>query len=109
MDGNAHWVGERGDRSVIVDTRGVQGIEEVNEPVVYEFFQVEEELTNCGWNFSRVVPPENVNNGALINGVVRIDDLWSGETEERIDGNKNDADRIIMNGTSPLKIMVRGE
>ena len=37
-DGNAHWVGERGDRGVKVDAGGVQGIEEVNQPVVNEFF-----------------------------------------------------------------------
>ena len=106
LDGYAHWVGEGSDRGVIVDTRGVQGVEEINEPVVYEFFQIEDKLTNCSWDFSRVVPPENVNDGALINGVVRIYDLWSKETEERIDGDKDDTDGVMMNGTSPLEVVI---
>ena len=38
--------------------------------------------------------------------MVRIDDLRPGEVEEGIDGNEDDADRIIMNETSPLKIMI---
>ena len=75
LDGYAHWVGEWSDRSVKVDTRCVQGIEEVNEPVVYEFFEVGDELTNCGWNFSRVVPPENMDDRALIDRVIRINHL----------------------------------
>ena len=37
-DGHAHWIGKGGDRGVKVDTRGVQGVEEFNEPVVYKFF-----------------------------------------------------------------------
>ena len=56
MDWYAHWVGEGSDGGIIIDTGSVQGIEEVNEPVVYEFFQVEDELTNCSRDFSRVVP-----------------------------------------------------
>ena len=50
-----------------------------------------------------------MNNGTLIDGVVRIDDLWSREAEERIDRNKDNTDWIIMNGTSPLKIMICSE
>ena len=38
LDWYAHWVGERGDRGVEVDTGGVQRVEEINEPVVYKFF-----------------------------------------------------------------------
>ena len=38
LDRYAHWVGEGSDRGVEVDTGGVQGIEEINQPVVYEFF-----------------------------------------------------------------------
>ena len=38
LDGDAHWVGEGGDRGVIINTGGVQGIKEINESVVYEFF-----------------------------------------------------------------------
>ena len=44
--------------------------------------------------------------GALIDGVIRIDHLRGGEAEEGIDGNKDNANRITMNGTSPLKVMV---
>ena len=38
LDWYAHWVGKRGDRSVEIDTGGVQRVEEINEPVVYKFF-----------------------------------------------------------------------
>ena len=38
LDRDAHWVGEGGERSVEVHTGDVQGIEEINQPVVYEFF-----------------------------------------------------------------------
>ena len=106
MDRYAHWVGERGDRSVVVDTGSVQGVEKVNEPVIYEFFQVKDELTNCSRDFSRVVPPENVYDGALIDRVVRVDYLGTRETKEGIDGDEDDAEGIAMNGTSPLKVMV---
>ena len=44
--------------------------------------------------------------GALIDGVVRIDYLWRGEAEEWIDGDEYNANRIAMNGTSPLKVMI---
>ena len=44
--------------------------------------------------------------GALINGVVRVDYLGRGESEEGIDGDKDNADGVTMNGTSPLKVMI---
>ena len=44
--------------------------------------------------------------GALVDGVVRVDYLGGGELEEGIDGNKDDANGITMNGTSPLKVMI---
>ena len=47
-----------------------------------------------------------MNDRALINGVVRVDYLRGGEPEEGIDGNENDANRIGMNGTSPLEVMI---
>ena len=47
-----------------------------------------------------------MNDGTLIDRVVRIDDLRGGEPEEGIDGDKNDTDGITMNGTSPLKVMI---
>ena len=103
---NAHLVLDGSYRGVVIHTRGVEGIEEVNESVVYEFFQVEEELTNCTGDFSRVVPPENVYNGALINGMIRVDDLWSRKVKEGVNGNEDHTDRIVMNGTSPLEIVV---
>ena len=106
LNGHAHWVGKGCDEGVVVGAGGVKGVEEINEPVIYEFFQVEDELMNCSWYFSRVIPPENMNNGALVNRVVRVDYLRTGEAEEGIDGDENDADGIIMNGTSPLKIMI---
>ena len=47
--------------------------------------------------------------GALIDGVVRVDYLGGGESEEGIDGNENNANGITMNGTSPLKVMIGAE
>ena len=47
-----------------------------------------------------------MNNGALIDRVVRIDHLRGGEAEERIDRNEDDADGIIMNGAPPLEVMI---
>ena len=47
-----------------------------------------------------------MNDGALIDGVVRVDYLGRGESKEGIDGDENNANRITMNGTSPLKVMV---
>ena len=38
LDWDAHWVGEGRERGVEVDTGGVQGVEEINQSVVYEFF-----------------------------------------------------------------------
>ena len=38
LDGYAHWVLERGEGCVVIHTRGIEGEEEVNESVVYEFF-----------------------------------------------------------------------
>ena len=107
--GDAHWVLERGYRSVVIHIGRVEGEEEVSEPVVYEFFQVEDELTDCSRNFSRIIPPENMNDGALINGVIRIDHLRTREAKEGIDEDENDTDGVIMNGASPLKIMIHGE
>ena len=63
---------------------------------------------NCSRDFSRVVPPENVYDGALIKGMVRVDNLRSGEAEKRVDGNEDYADGVVVNGTSPLKVMVCG-
>ena len=47
-----------------------------------------------------------MNDGALIDGVVRIDDLWSRKPEEGVDRYKNDTNRITMNGASPLKVVI---
>ena len=47
-----------------------------------------------------------MNDGALIDRVVRIDDLWGRKSEEGIDGNEDDADGVIMNGTPPLKMVI---
>ena len=47
-----------------------------------------------------------MDDGALINGVIRIYHLRGGKAEERIDGNEDNANRITMNGTSPLKVMI---
>ena len=44
--------------------------------------------------------------GALVDGVVRVDYLRRGESEEGVDGDKDDADGITMNGTSPLEVMI---
>ena len=48
-----------------------------------------------------------MNDGALIDGVIRVYYLRGGEAEERIDGNENDANGVTMNGTPPLKVMIR--
>ena len=50
-----------------------------------------------------------MNNGALVDGVVRVDHLRAREAEERVDGYENYADGVIVNGTPPLKIMICGE
>ena len=63
---------------------------------------------NCGWYFSRVVPPENVYDGALIDGVIRVDYLGGREVKEGVDGNEDDANGVRMNGASPLKVVVCG-
>ena len=44
--------------------------------------------------------------GALIDGVVRVYHLRGGEAEEGVDGDEDNANRITMNGTSPLKVMI---
>ena len=48
-----------------------------------------------------------MNDGALINGVIRIYNLRGGEAEEGIDGDEDDANGITVNGTPPLKVMIR--
>ena len=45
--------------------------------------------------------------GALIDGVVRVYYLRGGEAEEGIDGNEDNANGITVNGTPPLKVMIR--
>ena len=81
LDGYAHWIGEGSDRGVEINAGGVQGVKEVNQSVVDELFQVEDKLTNCNRDFSRVVPPENMYDRALIDGMIRINHLRSGEVE----------------------------
>ena len=48
-----------------------------------------------------------MDDGALIDGMIRINHLRGGEAEERVDGNEDDANGITVNGTSPLKVMIR--
>ena len=109
LNGYAHWVLKRGDWCIVVHAGSVKGEEEISEAVVNEFVEIVEELMDCGWNFSRVIPPENMDDGALVDGVVRVDYLWGGEVKEGIDRDKEDADRVIMNRASPLKIMICGD
>ena len=47
-----------------------------------------------------------MNDGALIDGVVRINNLGGGESKERVDGNEYDANGVTVDGTSPLKVMI---
>ena len=47
-----------------------------------------------------------MNDGALIDGVIRINHLRGGKTEEGIDRYEDNANRVTMNGTSPLKVMI---
>ena len=48
-----------------------------------------------------------MNDGALIDGVIRVYHLRTGEAKEGIDGDEDDANGITMNGTPPLKMMIR--
>ena len=50
-----------------------------------------------------------MNDGALIDRMVRVYDLRGGESKEWINGNEDDADGITMDGTPPLKVMVRAD
>ena len=50
-----------------------------------------------------------MNDWALVNGVIRINHLGGGEAKEGIDGNEDDANWVIMNGASPLKMMISGD
>ena len=50
-----------------------------------------------------------MNDGALIDGVVRSDYLRRGKPEKRINGDENDANGITMNGTPPLEVMIRSD
>ena len=47
-----------------------------------------------------------MNDGALIDGVVRVNHLRGGEAKQGVDGNEHDANGVGMNGASPLKVMV---
>ena len=47
-----------------------------------------------------------MNDGTLIDRVVRVDDLRRVKPEEGIDGDKNNANGIGVNGASPLKVMI---
>ena len=47
-----------------------------------------------------------MDDGALIDGVVRVDYLGRRESEEGIDGDKDNANGVTVNGTSPLKVMI---
>ena len=47
-----------------------------------------------------------MNDGALIDRMIRVNDLWGGEPKKGVDGDKDDANGITMNGTSPLKVMI---
>ena len=47
-----------------------------------------------------------MDDGALIDGVIRINHLRGGKTKEGIDGYEDDANGVAVNGTPPLKVMV---
>ena len=47
-----------------------------------------------------------MNDGALINGVIRVYDLRSGEVEKGINGDEDDANGIVVNRASPLKVVI---
>ena len=50
-----------------------------------------------------------MDDGALINGVIRIYHLRGGEAKKGVDRDEDNADGILMNGTSPLKVMIRSD
>ena len=50
-----------------------------------------------------------MDDGALINGVIRIYHLGGGEAKKGVDGNEDYANGILMNGASPLKEMIRSD
>ena len=47
-----------------------------------------------------------MNDGALIDRVVRIYDLGGGESKEGINRDEDDADGITMNRAPPLKVVI---
>ena len=61
---------------------------------------------NCIGDLLRVIPPENMNDWALINGVIRINHLQGGKAKERVDGDECNADGILVSRAPPLKIVV---
>ena len=56
----------RGDRSIVLNNRIVEEVEEISYTVVKDVFQIEEELANVVGDFSRVVPPKDVINWTTI-------------------------------------------
>ena len=50
-----------------------------------------------------------MDDGALIHGMVRVNYLRAGESEEGVGGNEYDANGIVVNGTPPLVVMVCGD
>ena len=44
--------------------------------------------------------------GALIDGVVRIDYLRAGEAKEGVGGNEHNTNGVVMDRASPLKIVI---
>ena len=50
-----------------------------------------------------------MDDGALINGVIRVYHLGGGETKKGVDRDEDNANGILMNGAPPLKMMIRSD
>ena len=50
-----------------------------------------------------------MDDGALINGVIRIYHLGGGKAKKGVDRDEDNADGILMTGASPLKMMIRSD
>ena len=50
----------RGDGAIVSKDRIVEEVKEFGYSVVEDVFQVEEELTEVVWYFSRIVPPNDM-------------------------------------------------
>jgi len=75
----------RGDGTIVLDDRIVEEVKEFGYSVVENIFQVEEELTEVVWDFSRIVPPKDMIDWTTIVVVSRTDDLGGDKMKQWVD------------------------